>query len=205
LDIIAITHKHRDHFNEDIVVNHLRNNPKGIVICPKQVGDLLYQNPYFKEFDDRIISLTPQLMCDTIVNISNVPIRILRLEHSRTMIKDSLSGSMINKHWDIENLGFIFSINGKNIFHCGDTNPLNEEEYSMFSLNKETIDIAFLERLFYANGEKGIQVINKYINPDYIIMMHISPANKSLFIDHFDQEKNIKIFKDKMESINISQ
>ena len=201
VEIIAITHKHIDHFNESIVVNHLLSNPKGIVICPKQVGELLSKNPSYVEFSDRIISLTPSMYCDTNIIVSNIPIRILRLEHSHYMMADSVTGTMINKHRNIENLGYLFNIKGIKIFHCGDTNPLNEKEYSTFSLNNEEIDIAFLERLFFSTGEKGLEMINKYIKPKNIIVMHINPANKSLFADHFKQEKNIKIFENKMESI----
>ena len=200
IDIIAITHKHSDHFNESIVVNHLLSNPKGIVLCPKQVGEILINNPSYEKFKDRIISLTPKMFCDTTIMVSNIPIRILRLEHSHNMIDDSISGTKINKHQNIENVGYVFNIDGIKIFHCGDTNPLNMEEYSIFSLDKEEIDIAFLERLFYAFGEQGNEVINKYIKPKNIIVMHINPNNMSLYADYFKEQKEIKIFNKKMES-----
>jgi L-ascorbate metabolism protein UlaG (beta-lactamase superfamily) len=201
VDIIAITHEHIDHFNDSIVVEHLLNNPKGIVVCPKQVGDILSKNPNYVEYSDRIISLTPQMFCDTNIIASNIPIRIMRFEHSHYMMTDSATGSKINKHQNIENLGYLFDINGIKIFHCGDTNPLNEKEYTSFSLNNEEIDIAFLERLFFSTGEKGIEIIKKYIKPKIIILMHINPGNKSLFVNHFKQKNNIKIFENKMESI----
>ena len=203
IDIVAITHKHRDHFNESIVVSHLLTNPKGVVICPKQVDEILSKNSNYEKFSDRIISLTPQMYCDTNIVVSTISVRVLRLEHSHYMEEDSISGSKVNRHRNIENLGYLITINGITIFHCGDTNPLNEKEYSTFSLNNEEIDIAFLERLFFSVGETGTKIINSHIKPENIIVMHINPSNKSLFANHFKQEKNIKIFKNKMESIII--
>jgi len=202
VDIIAITHNHRDHFNESIVVKHLLSNPRGIVICPEQVGEILIKNPDYGAFSDRIVSLTPGMFCDTLIDVSGIPVRILRLEHSHYMIEDSITGIMSNRHQNIENLGYIFNIGGIKIFHCGDTNPLNEEEYSRFSIYKEEIDIAFLERLFYAYEKT--ETINKYIKPGNIILMHINPNNISMFLDYFSQQKEIIIFENKMETVTLN-
>lgn len=202
VDIIVITHNHQDHFNESIVVNHLLSNPKGIVICPNQVGEILSKNPNYNELSDRIISLTPQMYCDTNIVASTIPIRILRFEHSHYMEVDSVSGTKVNRHQSVENLGYLFKINDITIFHCGDTNPFNEKEYSTFKLNNEAIDIAFLERMFFG-GKTGIEVINNYIAPEKIIVIHINPSRKSLFVDLFKSDSNIMVFEHKMESITL--
>ncbi len=204
IDLIAITHNHIDHFNEDVVVNQLLSNQKALVICPNQVEEVLANNANYEKFSDRIISITPPMYCDTNIVISEIPIRILRFEHSHYMEEDSITGEKINRHRNIENLGYLFTIDGITIFHCGDTNPLNEKEYSTFSLNNEEIDIAFLERLFYAYGAKGMDIINKYIAPEQIIVMHINPSNKSIYVNHFKSVENIKVFENKMESIILS-
>ena len=202
IDIITVSHKHFDHFNEDVVIAHLKSNSKAILICPQQVGDILAQNKNYQEFNDRIIAITPSLLKDSCISVSDIDIRILRLEHSHYMIKDSLSGSMTNKHSDIENIGFVFTIDERKIFHCGDTNPGNIEEYSTFALAEEEIDIAFLNRIFYSNQETK-EVIDTHINPTNIILMHINPANQAQFASHFKQLPNIHVFENKMESIKI--
>lgn len=201
VDLIAITHKHIDHFSEGMVVNHLLSNPEAIVICPKQVGEILSKNPNYEEISARIISLTPQMYSDTNIVVSTIPVRILRLEHSDYMEEDSVSGGKVNRHRNIENLGYLITINGITLFHCGDTNPLNEKEYSTFSLNNEVIDIAFLERQFFSVGETGTKIINSHIIPENIIVMHINPSNKNFFVNHFKSVKNVKVFEHKMESI----
>ena len=200
LDIIAVTHQHRDHFNEKLVVNCLLNNPDCKLICPDQVNVLLQKNPLYCRLYSQIIPVTPQKYCDTTLLVSDIPVRVLRLEHSHYLLTDSISGEKVNKHQQIENLGFVMDIKGTKIYHCGDTNPLNEKEYTSFRLNKEELDIAFIERLFYSKGPKGIEILNKYINPKHIILMHLNPANKEIFSTHLKDQKNVKIFKDRMES-----
>lgn len=201
VDIIAVSHGHQDHFDEEIMVAHLLNNSKAIVICPDDVGKILSKNPAYPKFNDRIISFTPELFCDSIINVLNIPIRVMRLEHSLNMVNDSLTGLKINKHKNVENLGFLFTINGFKIFHSGDTNPLNEEEYIKFSIQDEGIELAFLERMFYAYGKPGIDVIEKYIKPKKIILMHINPTNLNVYKEYFKDAKNIHFFQHKMDTI----
>jgi L-ascorbate metabolism protein UlaG (beta-lactamase superfamily) len=204
IDIVAITHKHIDHFNEGIVVQHMLSNPNATVICPNQVNAILATNPNYRKIENRIIPITPEPLADSNIVVSNVSIKVLRLEHSGSMKEDPVSGEMANMHQDVENLGYLFNINGAKIFHCGDTNPLNEQEYNTFQLNKEEIDIAFVERLFFTfYREKDLEMINKFLNPDNIIVMHIRPENKGAYFDYLNHKDDIYVFINKMESINI--
>ena len=201
IDIIAITHKHKDHFSEDIVVNHLLNNPAGQLVCPKQVEEILGINPNYDKIRDRIIAITPNLYANISITISDIPIRILRLEHSHYMEVDSVSGNNVNRHRNVENLGYLFNVNNIKVFHCGDTNPLNEIEYSTFLLNEEEIDIAFVERLFFTKGKKSIEILNNYIQPKQIIVMHIRPSNINPFLNHFKTTETVNIYEHKMDSM----
>jgi len=204
IDIVAITHNHIDHFNESIVIQHMLSNQNAIVICPNQVNAILATNPNYQKIKNRIISITPEPLADSNIVVSKVSIKVLRLEHSGSMKENPESGEMVNMHHDVENLGYLFNINGTKIFHCGDTNPLNEKEYNTFQLNKEEIDIAFVERLFFAfYKEKDLEMINKFLNPDNIIVMHIRPENKGAYFDYLNHKDGIYVFTNKMESINI--
>jgi len=204
IDLIAITHHHIDHFSEDIVADYLLSNKKTLVLCPKQVGEKLAVLPDYDKFSDRIISLTPAPLSDTNLIVSQIPVRIMRLEHSHYSELDSVSGEMVNRHRNVENLGFYFNIQGIGIFHCGDTNPFNEEEYAVFSLQENNIDIAFLERLFLRQGEAGRQIIEQYIQPEYIVFMHINPNNKKTFVDIFKHEEKVVIFAEPLSKHSFS-
>jgi L-ascorbate metabolism protein UlaG (beta-lactamase superfamily) len=203
IDVIAITHVHRDHFNRDIVSNYMLNNSETLILCPKQVEQDLEKTKDYHKFKNRVTSITPDINTDTNIILAGIPIRVMRLEHSHYPIADTVLGEMVNKHRDIENSGYFFDLNGIKIFHCGDTNPLNEEEYSTYNLVEDVVDIAFLERLFMSYGEESINIMNKYINPDHIVLMHIAPDNISLFTEHFNGNKNITIFEEKMTTLNL--
>lgn len=202
IDLIAITHRHVDHFDQGIVIDNLMNNQDTKVICPEQVRDIMSKNPKFDYVKDRIFSLTPKLLSDTSLIISDIKVRIIFLEHSHYMIFDTTTEQMVNKHNDVENLGYVFDIDGIKIFHCGDTNPLNEKEYSVFHLNKDNIDIAFVERLFLKYyTDKSLDIIQEYIDPEYTILMHINPMNKKYFYDEFENNENVIVFKNKMQTV----
>ncbi len=201
IDIIVVSHKHVDHFNKNVVANHLLSNSKTILICPKQVNDELSQLESYNLFSNRITAITPQLNSDTNVIVADIKIRVLRLEHSHYMETDSASGESVNRHRNIENVGYLFNINGVKVFHCGDTNPLNEKEYSTFALQNEEIDIACLERLFFSKGKEGMDILNNFIAPKNIALMHVKPGNIQLFKNHFSKVENMHVFENKMEQI----
>lgn len=205
IDLIAITHNHADHFNEKIVVDFMLNNPKVKLICPNQVDMTLSTNSNYRAIRNRITSITPEPLTDTSVIISDISIRVLRLEHSPYEVKDSVTGNKINLHKDVENLGFVFQVNGVKIFHSGDTNPSNKEEYDIYAIQNEQIDIAFVERIFmFIYQDKGLETIKEFINPNYLIFMHIGPQNKAGYIEGFRNEKDVVIFENRMDSLVIN-
>jgi L-ascorbate metabolism protein UlaG (beta-lactamase superfamily) len=200
IDLISVSHQHRDHFEESVVVSHLLNNDQTKLVCPNQVFDILSNNPHFELIKDRIFGITPAGLNDTLIAIDDIDIRCLRLNHSTYMIKDSL-GELTNKHENIENLGFVFNIDGNKLFHCGDADPSNEDEFKAHNLKNDPLDIAFLERLFYSRGSEAISIIDQYIQPKNIIVMHIGPGNQTVFANHFKAIPNIYVFQQKMDQI----
>lgn len=200
VDLIAITHKHRDHFNVDVVISHMLHNQKAHLLCPEQVGEVLAENKGYEKISDRLTICTPGEYGEEKVVVNSIPVRICRLEHSHYMEEDSIHGGKVNRHRNIENLGFVIDLDGVKLFHCGDTNPLNEKEYSTFNLMDENIDIALLERLFFAYGKASIDIMNKYIAPKQTVLMHINPANKAAFTKHFKEFDQVTIFQEKMDS-----
>lgn len=203
VDIIAISHKHQDHFNAEMVIKHIINNPKCIVVCPKQTDSLLKSYSNYEIIKNNIYAITPAINRDTSLKLKNINIRILRFEHSHYYIQDEITGLKVNKHEDIENIGFVINVDGINLFHCGDANPWKEEEYRVFNLKKERADVALLENLFMNDNQtKGI--INNYINPKNIILMHLEPNNSQILKRELRCLKNtfpnIFIFNKSMEN-----
>ena len=204
IDLIAVTHNHRDHFNGELILQHLLSNTKGVLLCPDQAYSVLKELNEFNRVKERIIPVTPPLYSDSNMVISGMNIRVIRLEHSHYEEVNPETGAVYNKHQNIENLGFVIEIDDTKLFHCGDTNPKNQNEYQTFQLQNEEIDIAFLERQFVnAYGSQCMKKINEMIAPEYVFLMHIRPANKDYFFSVLKDIPSVFVNKEKMETVQI--
>lgn len=89
-----------------------------------------------------MIEITPDSLTykDTLIN--DLGVRVYRLVHGPYLVKDPTAGKTINRHRDIQNLGFLFNVGAVKIFHCGDSSPRCMEDYEHFRLDREGIDVA---------------------------------------------------------------
>jgi L-ascorbate metabolism protein UlaG (beta-lactamase superfamily) len=107
--------------------------------------------------------------------VNGIDIRVFRLKYGPYFVEDPATGEKINRHQNIQNLGFLFTVNGLKIFHCGDSNPSCISDYKNLRLDKENIDIAFLGRGFMWSADcEEIDIVRDFINPK-----HYSNAHKS--------------------------
>lgn len=207
IDLIAATHAHVDHFYAPFVIEHLMNNSKGQFISCKQSIDNLKKQDNYDKVKNRLLEITPDYFTYIDTTLTGIGVRIYRLAHGPYYTDDPKTGDKINRHQNVQNVGFLFNIDGVKIFHSGDSNEDGIAEYEHFRLDKENIDIAFLGRDFVgeSNG-KGISVIKHYINAKHIVFMHIHHDEYDQFNEMATKLKNefasIKIFKNEMESKN---
>jgi L-ascorbate metabolism protein UlaG (beta-lactamase superfamily) len=203
IDLIFISHYHIDHFNSDMIVKHALSDSKCKIICPVQAEKKLSSNEKYQEINNKIIAYTPDFNKDTLLIIEGLKIKIYRLEHGPYFEKDSITGQQINRHQNVENLGFLLEIDGVRIFHCGDLNPWDVSKFENYNFQKENIDIAFLTRSFLTNQEgKGIDIINEYIKPQKIVFMHIDPKYRETYKNIINQISDVldsQIFDKMME------
>jgi len=205
VDLIAVTHNHVDHFHAPFVAEHLMANEHAKFISCEQSTEKLAMHKGFESFKDRVLEITPDSLFyqDTVVN--DIRVRVYRLAHGPYMITDPETGSMVNKHRFVQNLGFVFEVDGIKIFHCGDSGPRCWDDYEHFRLDKEDIDIAMLGRGFLASDVGfGIEILRNYIKPEHIVLMHIHPESIPYFQNVANQVKqefpSVTIFESLMES-----
>lgn len=177
IDIIAVTHAHKDHVNSKIAAAHLSHNPKGILVCPPQVADQMKESEYYAETKDRIREVWVPFDTDTTVEIAGIKMHILSGHHGPYYDLDSSTGESVDTHRDVQHLEFLFTLNGRTLFHCGDA-PMNDtERYRSFGIWQNNIDVAFVgwwdERQSPSFRQKLVEDI---IKPDRIILMHLSPS-----------------------------
>lgn len=205
IDLITTTHAHVDHFYPPFVIEHLINNTKGKFISCNQTIEILEKQENYEKIKNNLIEITPEYFTYLDTTINSIGVRVYRLTHGPYYTDDPVTGEKINRHQNVQNVGFLFNFDGIKIFHSGDSDENGMAEYEQFRLDKENIDIAFLGRGFIWESDcKGIGLVKNYINSKQIVLMHIHQDEYNEFNETANQLKNelghIKIFKDKMES-----
>ena len=207
IDLIAATHAHVDHFYPPFVIQHLMNNSNGQFISCKQTMDALKKQENYEKVRNNLVEIMPDFLSCIDTTINGIGVRVYRLAHGPYYTEDSLTGEKINRHQNVQNVGFLFNIDGVKIFHSGDSNEDGIAEYEHFRLDKENIDIAFLGRGFiWEPNCKGIELAKNYINAKHIVLMHIHHDEIDEYNKVAAQLKNefadIKIFKNEKETKN---
>jgi len=206
IDLIAATHCHIDHFNPSLLIAHLINNKLVKFISTGQsIGQVKEADNYNENLSAQLVEITPDTLtyCDTIIN--GIEVTVYRLIHGPYYVNDPETGKRINRHQNVQNLGFIFNINGIKIFHCGDSDPSCISDYKNFSLDKESIDIAFIGSGFMLSSDcEGLDIIRDYIKPKHIILMHIHHVHNKHFVDVAEQVKDefpsVMVFEKQMKT-----
>jgi len=208
VNLILFTHHHYDHFDPYTTILHLSNNPKAQLIAPPQIQNILKEhfNEIYELIEGQIHSILPKLYAHESLNFDGIELKIYHVPHGEYLVRDELTGDMVNKHATIQHLMFLIYIDGKNILHVGDTAP-NEDKQSLEPYKEmidTEIDLAFLSKWFLQNS-KGQEIIEKYIKPKKIILMHLESEEKNLISK--DISKNyqsiLTIFDNSMDRITI--
>ena len=179
IDVVLVTHKHSDHFNESMVIKFLVNNKKAVLICPDQVGELLKRNEGYSMVSVRIHSLKSGNVFDTSVCFNKTNVRVLRFNHGSYFETDSITGKTCDLHKDVENFGYITESDGFSIFHSGDGSFSDKSHFEFYTFRKKEFDIVFLDRTFLR--KEGQDLINEYIRTKNLIFMHIEPGRREYY------------------------
>jgi L-ascorbate metabolism protein UlaG (beta-lactamase superfamily) len=204
-DLIVTTHAHIDHFYPSYVSEHLSNNMHGKFISCEQPVKVLKRLDDYDKINNQVVEITPDNLTSIDTTINDIEIRVYRLAHGPYYVDDSKTGEKVNQHQNVQNIGFLFNIEGIIIFHSGDSNEKAFAEYEHFRLDKEDIDIAFLNGGFmWKSGCQGIDVMKKHIKAEHIVMMHLLPEEHLEYNEIAAQLKNelpsIQIFENTMET-----
>ncbi len=208
IDLILFTHHHYDHFDPYTTILHLSNNSKTKLVAPPQIQNILQE--HFSEIYDlvegQINSCLPKLYTCETMNIDGIELKIYQVPHSEYLEMNEITGDKVNKHATVKHLMFLLEIDEKKILHVGDSIP-NDDKKSIEPYKEmidDQIDVAFLSNWFILNP-KGQEIIEKYIKPEQIVLMHLESEEKTKISK--DIPKNIQskltIFDNSMESITI--
>lgn len=163
IDLLLVTHIHRDHFSAESVGRYLENNPRTVLIGSQQVADSLeVQFDHFAEIASRVRAVTPATGAQETLKINDIEVNVLRLGHT-------------NQRFDwVHNLGYLVTIGGNTVLHIGDA-AMSAQNFMPFNLAEEQIDVACLPFWFFI-FESGRHIIRNQIQANYMAAVHIDPA-----------------------------
>lgn len=156
VDLILATHEHHDHFDPELVLHYLQNNPETLFAAtPNAVDAILALDS----------SMQPRLTAVDLrrgeyehLNLAGIDLEAVHLSHGMP---------------GILNIGFIINFDEVKLFHMGDMDPIDVKvsDLQAYGLPGKQIDIAFVheylltEDEFHAHISEGIQA-------NHLIPMH---------------------------------
>jgi len=176
IDIIAVTHWNRDHFDAGIVAKNLKNNAHGVILCSQQVADKLATQPEYGEIQNRIHVV--EAPTDSVVRYKQKGISalILSSRHGSYSARDS-AGTTVDIHRNTRNLEFLLTLGERSFFHCGDATFEHKYRYRLIGLGMDSIDIAFVPKwsceVLPTFAEK---LVRECLLPKRIFFIHMAPG-----------------------------
>jgi L-ascorbate metabolism protein UlaG (beta-lactamase superfamily) len=191
INLILVSHTHVDHFDKEMVLACMLNNPFAKLLCPQQVIDSLSENKNtYNIIKERIIGCTPDPNTSQLIHFGNIEVHACRLPH--------VGGE---KFKDVQNIAFLISSKGKSIFHSGDIDPLQSHKYSGIKISELNVDIGLINEDYAKIENAGLT--SEFINAKHNIAMHLPDSVAVGWMDSLkdkpDLFRNPFIFTKKME------
>lgn len=162
IDILLVSHVHLDHFHSESVGLHLKNNPKSSLFSSEQIiGEVAKNFKDYEKIKPQIKTVSHEWKKSFEINQNGIKVKFLGLRHAGENFKS------------IQNFGHLIEIGGKKLLHIGDAD-MTAENFSVFNLSKENIDVAFIPYWFLLS-ENGRKLVQEQFNPKHIIAVHIPP------------------------------
>lgn len=163
VDVMLVSHIHRDHFDGALVAGYLQRQPEVTLFAAPQVVDsVLTYVPTSAQATTRIKQATYQTGTTSSFAAGDAQITLGKIAH----------GSQ-RWHW-IQNVGHIVEVGGLRFLHIGDP-AYGEADFEALNILDANIDVAILPSWFLTET-RGQRVIQDHIQPNALIAVHVSPA-----------------------------
>lgn len=164
LDLILISHAHKDHCNSTMIEKSMTNNPEALLITNSEVYNKIANEVQdISTFEDRI--WIPDLefyhSIDTV--IKEIPLTITNIEHGTDKL-----------------YVYSFVLDGIRFVQLNSWNTITGEMYDTLGFNKTRADIAYLGYDYLLNNSK-FELFKNHINPVFSTISHIDGASQARF------------------------
>ncbi|BCS87971.1 hypothetical protein PSDVSF_12130 [Pseudodesulfovibrio sediminis] len=162
LDYLLFTHEHPDHFTPQYVLGHILNRPvKGLFLPSETDG-----SPNLALLLDRVRELAIPYW-----TLGLEPGTKQRFELADDVIVTAIGARHMGPQYaTIRNDCFLLTVKGMNLLFTGDADHV--AEYYAAALTDVTVDVAFVNPIFY-NNKQGQQIINEIFRPRDVVIYHM--------------------------------
>ncbi len=170
VDLLLSTHIHRDHFAPTMTGRFLKAHPETKLISSAQLAKSVT--------DDYAEGKTIGKQLEGIVRDTR--------KHEREVNGIKVTAFFIyhaggSRTRNIENMGYLVEVNGKNILHLGDSD-MNPDRFRELDLKSLGVDIAMVP-YWYMADETGVSIINDFIKPKNLIGIHFPKAGSPMALE----------------------
>lgn len=153
IDLILVSHSHRDHLSSSLVQQHLQNDPGAIFASQSRIAK------QFSNLDNQIIYLDPAPGKPVQVDANGIQVEALSLSHG--------AGQP-------ENIGFVITVENIKIFFSGDVDfsQVSFEEFRAYNLPEKKIDLVFLTHFYFTDDPSEQRLIKEGISGKYLFPIH---------------------------------
>ncbi len=138
LDLVLVTHSHKDHFNAAAVIRHFANNPRAqLISTPEVVEAVASEIPIARRHS------VPPNVEPVAIRAGGIDVLVFNLNHGASN--------------ETQNLGFLFELDGKTVFHLGDT-MASRAELEAAGVAEHSVDVALVPFWYYLYEENAKQL-----------------------------------------------
>lgn len=202
INLYLLTHYHKDHCDPELINKYLSKHKKVRFVTSKPSIVFIDGNCFgFIAKKKQFLMKTPELNQSISVDIDNIFVKACGMKHL----------SMYKNDIDLEelmfNVAYFFEVDGIRVFHSGDIEMNDYQNYLAENNKIDPVDIAFLYYNMLKNGNSDLEFIRKTLKPKHIVLMHV-PLKKVDEIAEKTKElknvfPNIYFFRNSMESTTI--
>lgn len=178
IDLILITHEHREHFQPDLVCQILSACPEARLVAPKAVIEALQQSRFYKKsFITQFISLELDLNTSVEMTLKDIRFDALRLLHD----EDPQAA-------EVQNIAYLLHLGNQRLLHVGDAlaSAENFKGNELFSKEITYLIVPFI----YVVAEAGVESILA-LKPRHLVALHF-PIEEHDKLNRFANAEEIK-------------
>jgi L-ascorbate metabolism protein UlaG (beta-lactamase superfamily) len=190
LDLVIVSHAHRDHFEPGMVSRVLSHHPEAVFVSSQDAIDELKKvtGEDYSKISSQVRNVNPPWKSMVKLTVNGIEIKMAPVNHGESQQSPYLT------------LASLINLDGIKLFHLADLTPsANLENLKALQLQNEGIDIAFIDP-FFLEDPNGKMILENHIKPGLIILMHLRTGE----IEKYEKKlmgifPNLIIFKEPME------